>query len=492
MKLDYDIIIIGDSIAGYEAALYAAQLHAKVALVKSQPTYQLNYVYPLRELSRISHQYLEMMGLGICADQPSSTQVLKQLQQPERCLISSYQRAIFYAQGMESQFNLINSLDNLATQGVDIIIGRGEFVNSRKPSFRVQGRTLRGSRYLLACGSVTKVPDIENLATTGYVTLTNIWHYLVSTNLPKHWVIIGGLPQSIEIAQTLAHLGCHIDLVLNHPTVLSHLEPEIVELLIAQLEAEGVSIFREQPVTQTTKIKGQKWVQLKDQAIETDEILIANHQQPKIENLNLASPRIKSSSDRLITNDKLQTTNPNIYACGDIIGGYDMENIAKYEAKIAVKNALFFPRHRVNYSAIPWIISTQPIVARVGITELQAKKTYNKNRVLVFKNYFKTTTAGQIKNETTGICKLIVLENGKILGCSIFGQEAEEIINLIGLAIAQNLKIDNLENLAVVYPSCSEILTQTAREWSTKKLHKNHLLQEFLQSFLHFRREWKF
>ncbi len=199
---------------------------------------------------------------------------------------------------MESQFNLINSLDNLATQGVDIIIGRGEFANSRKPSFRVQGRTLRGSRYLLACGSVTKIPDIENLATTGYVTLTNIWQYLVSANLPKRWVILGGLPQSIEIAQTLVHLGCHIDLVLNHPTVLSYLEPEIVELLMAQLEAEGVSIFREQTVTQTRKIKGQKWVQLKDQAIETDEILIADHQQPKIDNLNLASPRIKSSSDR--------------------------------------------------------------------------------------------------------------------------------------------------------------------------------------------------
>lgn len=492
MKLDYDIIIIGDSIAGYEAALYAAQLHAKVALVKSQPTYQLNYVYPLRELSRISYQYLEMMGLGICDDQLAGTKVLKQVQQRERSLISSYQRAIFYAQGIESQFNLINSLDNLATQGVDIIIGTGEFANSRKPSFRVQGRTLRGSRYLLACGSVTKIPHIENLPTTGYLTLASIWQYLVSTNLPKHWVILGGLPQSIEIAQTLAHLGCHINLLLNHPTVLSYLEPEIVELLVAQLETDGVNVWREETVTQVRKIQGQKWVQLKDQTIETDEILIASQQRPKIDNLNLATLRIKSPGDRLTTNDKLQTTNPNIYACGDIIGGYDMDNIAKYEAKIAVKNALFFPKHRVNYSAIPWIICTQPMVAQVGVTELQAKKRYNKNQVLVFKNYFKTTTAAQIKNETTGICKLIVLENGKILGCSIFGQEAEEIINLIALAISQNLKIEDLENLAVAYPSCSEILTQTAREWSRHKLYKNHLLEEFLQSFLHFRREWKF
>lgn len=504
MKIDYDIVIIGGSITGYQAALTATQLQAKVALVQPQVHYELNYHYPLSELSKISQQCVDMATLGIITESKniksdfhlnkpiSNTGVSEKSQisilQPT-CSYS-YQQAMLYHQSIAAHINQINSLANLSAQGVDVIIGNGKFQTSPKLSFAINDRILSARTYLLACGSHPKIPDIEGLNTIGYLTLANIWQYLETPNPPKNWVIIGGLPQSIEIAQTLANWGCNINLILNHSSVFSYLEPEIRQLLIAQLEADGVRIFNQTRVTQIRKIEDKKWVQAGDQAIETDEILIATGQQPNIENLNLAAAGVKWHPRRLVVNKKLQTTNHRIYACGDILGGYDIANIANYEAKIAVKNALFFPRLEVNYRCIPWIISSQPMVAQIGLTELQAKRRYGKNKVLVFKNYFKTLTAAQIKNEITGICKLIVLENGQILGCSIFGAEAEELINLVALAMSKNLKIENLENLAVVYPSFSEILQQTAREWNKQKLNKNHILQEFLQSFLHFRRDW--
>ncbi|MEA5578060.1 NAD(P)/FAD-dependent oxidoreductase [Anabaena sp. UHCC 0451] len=503
MKIDYDIVIIGGSIAGYQAALTASQLQAKVALVQPQVNYELNYHYPLSELGKRSQQCFDLANLGIITQkgntapdiyldkQINNTAVPKKPEIPihQSICTYSYKQAMLSAQGIAANFNQINSVANLAAQGVDVIIGSGKF-HTQPLSFAVNDRILSSRTYLLASGSCPQIPNIEGLKTTGYVTLTNIWQSLEKSNLPKNWVILGGLPQSVEIAQTLARLGCSINLIVNHPSVFSHLDPEIAQLLIAELEADGVRVFNQTIVTQVRQIEDKKWVQVGDKAIETDEILVANGQQPNIESLNLADVGVKWHPRRLIVNEKLQTTNQRIYACSDVIGGYDIANIANYEAKIAVKNALFLPRLAVNYACIPWVISSQPMVAQVGLTEPQAKRRYGKNQVLVLKQYFKSIIAAQIKGEITGICKLIVLENGQILGCSILGAEAGELINLIAFAMSQNIKIENLENLAVAYPSFSEILAQTARGWSQQKLNKNHILQEFLQSFFHFRRDW--
>jgi pyruvate/2-oxoglutarate dehydrogenase complex dihydrolipoamide dehydrogenase (E3) component len=129
-------------------------------------------------------------------------------------------------------------------------------------------------------------------------------------------------------------------------------------------------------------------------------------------------------------------------------------------------------------------------VAQVGLTEKQARNRYSQKQILVFKQYFKTATAPQIQGEITGICKLVVLENGKILGCSILGIAAGELINLISLAISQNIKIQHLAKLSPIYPSYSEIIMETAREWNRHRINKNRALQELLLGFFNYRRDW--
>jgi pyruvate/2-oxoglutarate dehydrogenase complex dihydrolipoamide dehydrogenase (E3) component len=130
------------------------------------------------------------------------------------------------------------------------------------------------------------------------------------------------------------------------------------------------------------------------------------------------------------------------------------------------------------------------MLAQVGLTENQAKRRYIPDEVLVLRQYFKTVTAAQISEETTGICKLIVLRNGEILGASLLGAEAGELINMIALAISQKIKINQLANLSVVYPGFSEIIEQTAREWERQRLNSNVALQDFLEGFFDFRRNW--
>ncbi|MBG1244121.1 dihydrolipoyl dehydrogenase family protein [Nostoc sp. NZL] len=482
MTVDYDVVIIGGSLAGYYAALAATQLRATVALVEPKVDYGFTHHHALTEIGKLAQKLNDAASFGIHATHTGTS---------EECHISmAWQEAMLYSQCVASNLKEQHSPTILAALGVDIIVGSGQFQSSSQLTFAVNNRLLRARTYLLASGSCPEIPEIEGLQSTGYLTLSNIWQSLQRGTLAKNWVIIGGIPQSIEIAQTLARFGCSVTLVVKHPYLLPNIDPEIAIFLQAQLEVEGVRVLTERPVTQVRLIEDKKWVQAGDKAIETDEILVVTGQQPNIESLNLATVGVKWHRRSLVVNDKLQTTNQRIYACGDVIGGYDFANIANYEAKIALNNALFFPRLRVDYRSIPWAMFSVPMLAQVGLTEVQAKRLFSRDEVLVFRQYFKTVAAAQIRDETTGMCKLIVLRNGEILGASILGAEAGELINLIALAMSQKIKVKDLANLSPVYPSFSEILEQTAREWSKQKLNSNIALQEFLEGFFHFRRNW--
>ncbi|MDZ8186668.1 MAG: NAD(P)/FAD-dependent oxidoreductase [Nostoc sp. ChiSLP02] len=482
MTIDYDVVIIGGSLAGYYAALAAAELRATVALVQPKPDYRFIHHHALSEIGKLAQKLSNTTGFGIHATHTQTS---------EKCHISlAWQEAMLYAQGVASNLEEQYSPAILAALGVDIIVGAGQFQPSPQLSFVVNNRLLRARTYLLANGSRPQIPEIEGLEATGYLTLANIWQSLNKVPLPKNWVIIGGIPQSIEIAQTLARFGCSVTLVAKSPYLLPHIDPEIAILLQAQLEVEGVRVLTEKPVTQVRRIDNKKWLQAGDKAIETDEILVATGQQPNLESLNLATVGVKWHGRRLVVNEKLQTTNHRIYACGDVIGGYSFTNLANYEAKIALKNALFFPRLRVNYRYIPWGIFSVPMMAQVGLTEAQAKKQFRPDRVLVLRQYLKTVAAAQLQDETTGMCKLIVLRNGEILGASILGAEAGELINLIALAMSEKIKVQDLANFSPLYPSFSEIIEQIVREWNKQNLNSNIALQEFLEGFFHFRRNW--
>ncbi|MBE9005871.1 NAD(P)/FAD-dependent oxidoreductase [Fortiea sp. LEGE XX443] len=496
MSIDYDVVIIGGSLAGRYAALAATKLQAKVALVEPQINYGFIYHHTFCEIANRLQSLNDAAGFGIHTNHADIA---------EKCHISvAWQEAMLYADGVAANIRELNSLATLAALGVDVIFGQGEFQssphlafaiydNDKKSSYSAQHqilRLLRGRTYLLASGSRPAIPNIEGLQATGYITLANIWQSLKKPTLLQNWVIIGGVPQSIEIAQTLARLGCNVTLVIKYPYILQNIDPEIAQLLQAQLEVDGVRVLTQTLVTQVRQIEDKKWIQAGDKAIETDEILVATRQKPNFESLNLAAAGVKSYCDRLIVNDKLQTTNKRIYACGDVIGGYDFPNVANYEARIALNNALFFPRLHVNYQHISWGIFTCPMLAQVGLTETQAKRQFRNHEFLVLRQYFKSLTAAQIQSETTGICKLIVLRNGEILGATILGVAAAELINIIALAIAQKIKVKHLANLAPVHPNFSEILTQTAQEWHQQKLNNNPALQDRLESFFHFRRNW--
>ena len=431
---DYDLVIIGGSLAGRYAAIKAVQTK-KVALIEPDETTLFNLLFPyaLSQLRQVKQQFF---------------------------IPPNYQISLSWAEVSQWIENVITNIEEkhsltvLAALGVDVIVGNAEF-SSQKLLIKVNSRKLSAHSYLIATGSTISKAGLE---THNYFTPANIRQQLDVTKAGKNWVVIGGNPDSITWTQVLNRLGFNVTLIVKSLQVLSSLDADTSYLVQAILEADGVRVLTDTSVSQVKEIEGKKWIQAGNEAIETDEILTCVGYEPNIKNLQLEAVNVKWHRRGIEVNSQLQTTNPQIYACGDVIGGYSGANISNYEAKIAVNNALSLPKLKVNYQSIPWGTYTSPQIAQVGFTENKAIQIYEKD-VVVLPYYFKDVAAAQLKEETTGIFKIVMRRNGEILGATIIGSQAAELINIMALAIAQKLKIEAISHLFPLYPSFAEIFT---------------------------------
>ncbi|MBC6480555.1 MAG: NAD(P)/FAD-dependent oxidoreductase [Hormoscilla sp. GM7CHS1pb] len=523
MTVEYDLVVIGGSTAGVYAATAAAQMKARVALVNPQLSgtpamvpeksgyRHKDCLLQVVRVGGVAQRLRERAGLGFGINVPATERIPSKVRSISRfptysekvnvpavrdseCGEESNARGMQFADAQQWAATVESTLQSqqepalLASLGVDVIIDRGEFVYHRnQPVFAVSDRRLRASAYLIATGSSPDVPDLEGLLSTGYVTTETLGSL---EKLPETLVVIGSDAVGVELGQTLARLGSRVTLVVSSPQIFPKEDPEAGQLIQAQLEAEGIKVLTQTEVTQAQMLENKKWIQAGNKAIEADEIFLAMGQRVgDVACLNLEAVGVKWNARCIQTNQKLQTTNPRIYACGDIIGGYRFGHLAIYEAGIALKNALFLPRFNVDYLPIPWAIFSSPELARVGLTEAQARRRYGKD-VLAVRQYFKTVDAAVIRGETTGFCKLIGRRNGKILGATIVGPAASESIGTFALAMGQKIKLGSLNLDAIVRPTLSEIISQTALEWRRERFTHNTRKQNFLETFFNLRRSW--
>ncbi|MBD1861008.1 MULTISPECIES: NAD(P)/FAD-dependent oxidoreductase [Trichocoleus] len=486
MSVEYDLVVVGGTLAGGYAARMAAEFKARVAWVVPEDWGNQGLASEwishaaLAHLGEMTEQVYQSRQLGWLG------QTIEAGASPGSVQWSGVEQ---WLQQVASNWEEQNSPTILSALGVEMIFSAGQFCRRPRFAFTVSDRLIRARSYLLALESHPFIPDIPGLSSVGFLTTTGFPQAIANQAMPETVVILGSDPTGIELAQTLTRLNIQVTLVLGSDRILPHEDAEVAFLLQAQLEAIGVRILTNTLVAQVREIEQKKWVQAGNQAIAADEIVVAMGQQPQVESLNLEAAGVEWSSQGVWCNQKLQTTNPRVYVCGNSISGYLAPHVAQYEAAIALKNALFFPRHSANYQGIPTTLATDPALARVGLTEPEARQRYGKD-VLVLRQDLKSLALAQIRAETTGLCKLVVHRNGSILGAHILGSEASELIAVMALAMRQNLKIDAIADLAVPSPTFAEILSQTATAWQLHRFKHNSMWQNFLEAWLNFRRSW--
>lgn len=464
MAADYDLVIIGNSRVGVYAAQNAVRLQARVALVTHSDVW-----LPDRRLIHYSMSELGQKNYSLSQNSLATAQA--------------------WAKQTDYRLQTKNSPANLSALGVDVIIGRGEFCRLPHLALQTEKRQLRSRNYILATGTSFAREFASGRHPQDYLTLDELWQQDL-TAIGQNLIIVGSNPAALELAQTLAKFEKQVTLVTKQARILPDEDLELILLLQAQLEAAGIKIYTNSAVSQIKTIAGQKWLQAGDRALTAECIIVTEGRQPNVADLNLAGVGVNCDLHRVRVNQKLQTSNPQIYACGDLIGGYSLPNIAEYEANLILKNTLFFPWYKTNYRPLPWAIATKPSFARVGLTLELAQQQYGKD-LYVIAEYFKDLDRVQIGASATGMCKLLVRDNGEILGCSLICDRAEELITFISLMMQQQIKLDanpmrglTSLSLAATYPSLSEIWQRAFNNFYRQKLLRHpHLLRRLRSWF---------
>lgn len=487
MAADYDLVVIGNRPAGVRAAIAARQLGARVALVWT-PSATHQWELSGLELRDIMERTLPTVGATRGNHFPVANF-------PNQENHGEYHLAKFaHRWGAEvvRHLTLAHSPSVLGALGIDVICETGQFVKYPQLAFEIERRSLRSRAYLLATGATPHIPQISGLETTPYFTSETIGELAQRDHLPSQIAIVGASPTSIQLAQIWQQWGSQVTLVVASPQILPKEDPEIAYLLQTRLEASGVRVITQATVTQVQEIQQKKWVLAGNQAIESDEIVLTTGYQPDIDRWNIEAANVKwhltrTGKKRLQVNAKLQTTNPRIYACGSTLGGYPFPHIGCYEAQIAVKNALFFPLFSPNYQGIPWGIGTQPEMARVGLTESQARRRYG-TRIVVLRQPLSDLPQMQVDGMSMGFAKLILRENGKLLGAHLLMPQARELIVPLARTVRQNQGIDAIAAIVPMMPSYSELFQQVHASWQAQQRQHHPLRQRLLETFFTWRR----
>ncbi|MGB7834896.1 MAG: FAD-dependent oxidoreductase [Xanthobacteraceae bacterium] len=347
--------------------------------------------------------------------------------------------------------------------GVRVVAGSAQFAD--RETVTVDDRfTIKARRFVIATGSTPSVPRIPGIAQTPFFTNETIFDLALQ---PEHLLIVGGGPVGVELAQAFRRLGSTVT-VIEAATPLGKDDPECAAVVLAALERDGV-VFRSG--VRLVKVAGASTIQVTlsgGEVIEGSHLLIAAGRTPTIEGLGLERAGVATTPHGITVDRHLRTTNKHIYAIGDVIGGLQFTHVANDHAGIVIRHALFRLPARIRYDAIPWVTYTDPELAQVGLTEDQARRAGHAVRILRWP--YHENDRARIERASGGHIKVVTNRRGRILGATIVGRDAGELISIFTLAITQRLNIRALAGFIVPYPTLAEIGKRAAMSHFTSSL----------------------
>jgi pyruvate/2-oxoglutarate dehydrogenase complex dihydrolipoamide dehydrogenase (E3) component len=363
--------------------------------------------------------------------------------------------------------------------GVTVIKGEARFKDHK--TVTVGNTEIRARRFVVATGSRASVPPVPGLDDVPYLTNETLFDL---TSCPKHLIIIGGGPIGMEMAQAHRRLGARVT-VIEAADALSKDDPELTRIVLDQLMREGVEILER---TRIASVSGQAdaiVVTLESGAeVKGSHLLVAAGRRANVENLGLDAANVKFTTRGVVVDDGLRSiTNRRVYAIGDVAGALQFTHVAGYHAGLVIRSALFRVPAKADYVNIPWVTYTDPEIAHVGETEEEARAHYKKINVLRWQ--FAENDRAQAMRETGGHIKIITDMHSRILGCTIVGPEAGELILPWVLAKSRGIKLSAMAGVVAPYPTLSEVSKRVAGAYYTPMLFspRTRAIVKFLRMF---------
>jgi pyruvate/2-oxoglutarate dehydrogenase complex dihydrolipoamide dehydrogenase (E3) component len=464
--LNPDICVIGAGSGGLSVAAGASQMGAKVVLIeraKMGGDCLNSGCVPSKAAIAAAHAAQIMRTadkFGINAVEPTV----------------NFQNVHDHIHGVIAGIAPNDSVERFEGLGVTVIQEEGSFTGTDEVT--AGDFVIQAKKFVIATGSSAGVPPIPGIDSTPHLTNESVFEI---NERPDHLIVIGGGPIGCELAQAHRRLGTKVTL-LEMFSVLGKDDPEVTEVVKKRMIEEGIDIREGVKITKVSKETNGVSVHIespgspgstesagKEEIIGGSHLLIAAGRSPNVDALNLAAANIEFDRKGITVDARLRTSNKRVFAIGDVAGGMQFTHAAGYHAGIIIRNILFKLPAKVNYDAFPWVTYTDPEIAHVGKTELQAKETLRSDvRILRFP--FAENDRAQAERDTDGMIKVVTDKKGRILGCSMAGPRAGELILPWALAISQKMKIGAMASVVAPYPTLSEISKRAAGSFYTPSL----------------------
>jgi len=456
----YNLVVIGAGTAGLVSAAGAAGLGAKVAIIEKQffggDCLNVGCV-PSKSLIRSSRTIAdvkdaERFGVKV----PVGTEV-------------QFGAVMERLRSIRADISPHDSAERFKNLGVDVFIGDASFIDGK--SIKVGGKTLKFKKAVIASGARAADPEIPGLKETGFLTNETVFNL---TDLPKRLACIGGGPIGCELAQAFQRLGSQVTLFHTGSHLLNREDPDAAAIIQKKLVQEGIRLVLNAKISKVTAENGAKTVHFNSggagDSVSVDEILAGAGRTPNVEGLNLEAAEVKYNLKTGVeVNDFLQTSNPDIFAAGDVCMNWKFTHAADAAARIVIQNALFLKCKKLSDLVMPWCTFTDPEIAHVGIYEKEAKEKGIETQT--FLREMKDVDRAKTDGEEEGFVKVLVQKGtDKILGATIVARHAGEMINELTLAITGNIGLGRIGGVIHPYPTQSEAVKQTADAFNRTRL----------------------
>ncbi|MEH6835803.1 MULTISPECIES: dihydrolipoyl dehydrogenase family protein [Falsihalocynthiibacter] len=469
-RLETDICVIGGGSGGLSVASGAVQMGARVVLVEGHKMGGdcLNYgCVPSKALiaaGKAAHAQTSGARFGVTPVQPQI----------------NYAAAKDFVHSVISTIEPNDSVERFEGLGVTVLSEFGEFISPTE--LQVGDTIIKARRFVIATGSSPLVPPIPGLDTVPYLTNESLFDL---RDQPEHLLVIGGGPIGLEMAQAHARLGSKVT-VIEGANALGKDDPELAEIALKNLRAEGIIIEENALVSEVSGKAGALEVTAKDgRVFKGSHLLMAVGRKVNIERLNLEKAGVETTRSGVTVDAQLKSSNRKIYAIGDVSGGLQFTHVAGYHAGVVIKSALFGLPSKAKNNHLPWATYIDPELAQVGLSEAQAREKYG-DRVTVIRFPYSENDRAITEAKTEGLVKVMVVKSRPV-GASIVGAQAGVLIGTWAMAIANNLKMGAIAATVLPYPTLGEVNKRVAGAYfspmifeSSKVKRVVRLIQRFI------------